>query len=157
MQAVEPTNIQRRSMQIKELFEKVRNTQGIIKALEDQLAETRQNAMRMTRLYDQERVQGGGQSDRIGDTLAQLEAYEQQLSEEISWRCALRAEALEALGQLKDTRYIRVLVERYLNDQPWHCVAQRMGYEERWVYALHRQAFAALEAAGIQHDADIKN
>ena len=56
----------------------------------------------------------------------------------------LKREVLEEIDSLEDSRYCEVLEAYFVDCLPFELIAERMGYTERYIYILYKEALAAL-------------
>lgn len=67
------------------------------------------------------------------------------LSDEIFRGMAVRQEIKQTIEAVSDMRFQEVLYRRYILDQTFEQISQKMLYELRWVKRLHHQAVDRLE------------
>lgn len=56
----------------------------------------------------------------------------------------LKSEVLEEIDSLEDSRYCEVLEAYFVDCLPFELIAEQMGYTERYIYILYKEALAAL-------------
>ena len=50
-----------------------------------------------------------------------------------------------AIDKVDDIRERKILMYRHVMCMSWKCIAEKMGYTERWVYSIHNNALVSLE------------
>jgi uncharacterized protein YfcZ (UPF0381/DUF406 family) len=56
----------------------------------------------------------------------------------------IKSEVLEEIDSLEDSRYCEVLEAYFVDCLPFELIAEQMGYTERYIYILYKEALAAL-------------
>ena len=95
-----------------------------------------------TQFSDMPRTHGG---DKIQDAVDAIEEMALALEEQIHTSFELRQEVCKAISSLKEERYKKVLMYRYINDYVWEDVADKMHYSTQQIWRLHRQAIDVIE------------
>ena len=67
------------------------------------------------------------------------------LRAEIMELCRVKREVADAINAVEPVVYRRVLDLRYRNYLDWQTIAQKMGYDVRWVFRLHGQALTCVK------------
>lgn len=94
-----------------------------------------------------ERVSGGESEDRLAAYAEVSLAADRQI-EKLE---QVRAEILQAIGQIEDNTLAALLTEYYVNDRTWEEVAVQMGYSWRQVMRLHGHALQMIrELTGME-------
>ena len=70
------------------------------------------------------------------------------MEREITGLCARRREVRDVIRTVRPDLYRELLEYRYLCYLPWPRVAERMGYEERYIYKLHNKALEEVNLSG---------
>lgn len=94
--------------------------------------------------YDIDRVQTSPVSDRMGDIVARITEATALLYDRIALLQGLEEDARRLLVNLKQ-EHERVLVYRYIDDMGWAQVAERMGYNEKYIYSVGEAALKELD------------
>lgn len=79
---------------------------------------------------------------RIAVLLAECETA---LTDELSKLWTMRIRIIGMLGELKETKYQRILHLRYIEGKTWETIAYEMGISWRYCYMLHGYALAELD------------
>jgi predicted AlkP superfamily phosphohydrolase/phosphomutase len=87
-----------------------------------------------------DKVQGGGNQDRLGQTIAKIIDFERELEAEIQNYVSLRREIHNRINAIQEEDLKLILQKRYLNFQKWGQLAVDMNYSFRNVMYLHKQA-----------------
>jgi len=81
----------------------------------------------------------GGQHDWT-DAVDRAVDMTAEITRELLELVRLKAEINRAIAAVQDERYRMLLELRYRSYLPWEQIAERMGYDVRWVYRLHGEA-----------------
>ena len=96
----------------------------------------RLEAGRMSRITGMPR---GGGSDWT-ETADRLIELEQAVNARVRDMCQIKRQAIAAIDAVDDARYRELLELYYIDGKTWEQVAERMGYDRRWVTRLHGMA-----------------
>ena len=123
----------------KEYLKSIRTLDMAIKIKEEELYRLRLNIASLSPQTTGERVMNSSTSDMMStvDKIVDMQAV---INAEIDRLVDLKEEARTKINQLKDTRYVSLLTDYYINCKTWEQVADDMGYDSRWVYRLHGRA-----------------
>ena len=123
----------------KEYLKSIRTLDMAIKVKEEELYRLKLNIASLSPQTTGERVMNSSTSDMMStvDTIADMQAV---INAEIDRLVDLKEEARSKINQLKDTRYVSLLTDYYINCKTWEQVAEDMRYDLRWVYRLHGRA-----------------
>lgn len=123
----------------KEYLKSIRTLDMAIKVKEEELYRLKLNIASLSPQTTGERVINSSTSDMMStvDKIVDMQAV---INAEIDRLVNLKEEARTKINQLKDTRYISLLSDYYINCKTWEQVADDMGYDLRWVYRLHGRA-----------------
>lgn len=124
-----------------------RETAKEIRELTDRIYELTWSTVPGAIRYDVPRVQTSPE-DRMADTFGAIDEAQRRLV----WLCRRKRKEEETVRRfvmacadlLSDER--RVLRARYLQQEPWQRIADRIGVTDRRIYQIHREACAKLEA-----------
>ena len=81
----------------------------------------------------------GGDWTATADKLIDLES---RLDADLRRMCDMKQAAMDAIAAVGDPRLRDVLELYYLCGYSWEGVAEKLGYDLRWVYRLHGRALA---------------
>ena len=123
----------------KEYLKSIRTLDMAIKVKEEELYRLKLNIASLSPQTTGERVMNSSTSDMMS-TVDQIVDMQAVINAEIDRLVNLKEEARSKINQLKDTRYVSLLTDYYINCKTWEQVADDMGYDLRWVYRLHGRA-----------------
>ena len=123
----------------KEYLKSIRTLDMAIKVKEEELYRLKLNIASLSPQTTGERVMNSSTSDMMStvDKIVDMQAV---INAEIDRLVDLKEEARTKINQLKDTRYVSLLTDYYINCKTWEQVAEDMRYDLRWVYRLHGRA-----------------
>lgn len=81
----------------------------------------------------------GGTADWT-DMADRVLSLETKINDQVRELVRLKRAAMDAIALVDDSRYREVLELYYIDGYTWEQVAERMGYDVRWVYRLHGRA-----------------
>ena len=123
----------------KEYLKSIRTLDMAIKVKEEELYRLKLNIASLSPQTTSERVMNSSTSDMMS-TVDKIVDMQSVINAEIDRLVDLKEEARTKINQLKDTRYVSLLTDYYINCKTWEQVADDMGYDLRWVYRLHGRA-----------------
>lgn len=88
---------------------------------------------------------GGGNGDKLGDTVAKIVDLQDEINRNIDDFVNLKSEASVMMEQIKQPEYYHVLHKRYVLFQTFERISNDMGYSYRTVLNLHGRALQAFE------------
>ncbi len=97
--------------------------------------------------YDLEKVQGGGNVDRIGEAVAKMVDLEKQVENDLVNLMYRKHEVIGQIHSLDNYRYIQVLYKRYIEFKSLQTIAAEMSFSYRYLLELHGKALEAFEQA----------
>lgn len=83
--------------------------------------------------------------EAVIETEELIRAAIQDLRQEIMELCRVKREVADAINAVEPVVYRRVLDLRYRSYLDWQTIAQKMGYDLRWVFRLHGQALTCVK------------
>lgn len=83
---------------------------------------------------------GGGNGDKLGDTVAKIVDLQDEINRKIDEFVALKQAASSMLSQITRTDYYKILHMRYIRYMSFESIAQDMGCTYRWATKMHGQA-----------------
>lgn len=89
-------------------------------------------------------VSGGGASDRMGATVAQIVDAEEALKPVLAEITQSVGEIMSAIDSVPDEMQKTVLTLRYIEGLDWLTVSGKIGYEIAQTYVLHGRALVAV-------------
>lgn len=117
---------------------RIRNMESTVQELEDLLE-------KITAGTEGERVQTSGPKDKVGDLVARIVDYRNEIMDE--WARALDqlAEIEAVIQQVDDSRMQRILHMRYVENMKWEEIAVASGFSYRQVLRIHGEALQAVK------------
>lgn len=88
---------------------------------------------------------GAGPSDHVGLSVEKLWEISAQINADIDRYADDREKINAAIEALEDERQRNVMRLYYLNGLTWEQVAEKMGYEQRWIFELHGRGLSKIE------------
>ena len=111
-----------------------------IKVLDELIKETKAEAVATTSLTSGA-FSGSNVTDKIGNTVAKLVDYLNDLAAKKALRMETRIQITRTIYSIEDGTLRLVLIQRYLRGLKWNQIAEFMGYgDERNIYRLHAKA-----------------
>ena len=89
-------------------------------------------------------VSGGGASDRMGATVAQIVDAEEALKPVLAEITQSVGEIMNAIDSVQDEMQKTVLTLRYIEGLDWLTVSGKIGYEIAQTYVIHGRALVAV-------------
>ncbi len=88
----------------------------------------------------------GTYSDRVGRTTARIVDLEAEINAEIDKLVEVKEEIRCIIATVPDSRRRTVLERKYILNQNWEIIAEKMGYSPRQIMRIHNAAIEELEA-----------
>lgn len=128
----------------KEYMERIRNVRREIRLLEEQILRDTVYASNVKAIrYDVDRVQTSPDGDRMADIISGIVGAEDKLYKKVTDLMQKEEEARQYLIQLRE-EYERVLVLHYFEGLKWEDVADKIGYDDKYIYDVKNRALDAL-------------
>ena len=89
-------------------------------------------------------VTGGGASDRMGATVAQIVDAEEALKPALDEIGREVSRIMAAIESVPDEMQKTVLTLRYIEGLDWIAISEKVGYEERQTFVIHGRALVAV-------------
>ena len=89
-------------------------------------------------------VSGGGATDRMGATVAQIVDAEEALKPVLAEITQSVGEIMSAIDSVQDEMQKTVLTLRYIEGLDWLKIQERIGYEERQTFVIHGRALVTV-------------
>lgn len=90
-------------------------------------------------------VQQSRNTGKMAGLIAKIADTENELTAEIDAFIHLKKQISGEIDQMENNTYAALLSERYLNNQTWESVGEKLGYETRTVHVLHGRALKEFE------------
>ena len=128
----------------KEYLEQIRNVRREIRLLQEQILRDTVYASNVKAIrYDVDRVQTSPDGDRMADIISGIVGAEDKLYKKVTDLMQKEEEARQYLIQLRE-EYERVLVLHYFEGLKWEDVADKIGYDDKYIYDVKNRALDAL-------------
>ena len=128
----------------KEYMEQIRNVRREIRLLEEQILRDTVYASNVKAIrYDVDRVQTSPDGDRMADIISGIVGAEEKMYNKVKYLMQKEEEARTYLIQLKE-EHERVLVLHYLEGLKWEDVALKVGYDDKYIYDVKKDALNEL-------------
>ncbi len=132
----EKTKIARAKQELNEYRE---NIKYINEKLDD-TEETRAKLEKVTAVWSQTKTNSSNDStDKFGDMISKLEDLKIDITEKMQELLFKKFEIDDKIEKLEQP-YRNIVFYRYARGKSWYDVADRLGYELRWVHELHGEA-----------------
>ena len=88
---------------------------------------------------------------QMDDAIAKLMDLKAEINADICTLVELQIEIKETINRVNDMTYQTLLILRYLCFMPWEKIAERLGYERRYVLKLHNLALKKVDTLKHLH------
>ena len=99
--------------------------------------------------YDHDRVQSTPKHDRLADDIIRMIDLKDRISAERAEYFEKKQEIVNQIYLLEDSRYIDILVKRYVEFKRWEDIADEMHYSMDRVFQLHREALQLITVPNV--------
>lgn len=123
---------------------KIKRYDAQIDFLCSEAARIRGLALKVTTTISGDVGGGCGSKDKIADAVARIIDLENEINEKIDDLILLKERLMNCINRLSKPEYITVLERRYFKYDPFHVIADEMGYSERNVGYIHGYALKEL-------------
>lgn len=128
----------------KEYMDQIRKVRREIRLLEEQILRDTVFASSVKAIrYDVDKVQTSPDGDRMADIISGIIGSEEKLYNKIKYLMKKEEEARTYLVQLRE-EHERVLVLHYFDGLKWEDVAEKVGYDDKYIYDLKNKALDEL-------------
>lgn len=134
-------------MNIKELLNSHYETNHAIESKLEQLAELKSLASKVTVSTFSESHSKGTHSDRVGRTTARIIDLENEINDEIDRLVDIKMKIRATISSLSDMNSRIILERRYILNESWERISEKMGYSPRHVIRMHNKAIDILESS----------
>lgn len=135
-------------MTAREYLSEVQRLQTIIEQKQERIKEIRESisTVRAVR-FDLEKVQGGGQTDRIGEAIAKIVDLETEVENDMIIFIYLQHKVINQIQRVGNLNYMQLLFKRYIEGKDFKKIAKETRFSYDYVKSLHGKALKAFEAA----------
>ena len=124
-------------MNAKEYLERGKTLAAEITALSE--------ALKITPTWGGERVQSAVRRDRQEAAVLRYTELKADINSRIARLFEIKRELFELVDEIEDPRIRTLIVYRYLNRMTFEAIADKMGYDLRWVYRIHKKALGEVD------------
>ena len=132
-------------MNAKEYLERGKTLAAEITALSEALECAHSEAMKITPTGGGERVQSAVRRDRQEAAVLRYTELKADINSRIARLFEIKRELFELVDEIEDPRIRTLIVYRYLNRMTFEAIADKMGYDLRWVYRIHKKALGEVD------------
>jgi len=133
-------------MTAKEYLSEVQRLQTIIEQKQERIKEIRESASTVRGIrFDLEKVQGGGRTDKIGDSVAKIIDLEKEVENDIVSLMYRQHEITNQIHRVDNLNYMKILFKRYIESKNFQTIADEMNFTYQYVLELHGKALKAFE------------
>lgn len=136
-------------MKIKELLDSHYEISCAIDSKLEVIAELKSLALKVTASPFTGSRSEGTYSDRVGRTTARIIDLEAEINEEIDKLVKVKEQIRYIIASVPDSKKRTILERKYILNQSWEVVAEKMGYSPRQIMRIHNDAIEELE---LLHD-----
>lgn len=135
-------------MTAREYLSEVQRLQTIIKQKQERIKEIRESASTVRAVrFDLEKVQGGGQTDRIGEAVAKIVDLETEVENDMMNLLYLQHEIVNQIQKVGNPLYMQLLFKRYYEGKDFKTIAKEIRLTYDYIKCSHKPALKAFEAA----------
>ena len=111
----------------------------------EQVSKLRNLSMKASGLRLAERISGTKEHSLMESALVKMIDLEYEINADIDRLVDLKREMATLIERVNDPSQRLLLEMRYLCGNTWEDIAQKMGYDLRWVYRLHGKALQVFD------------
>lgn len=116
------------------------DAENMIRCLEEDLERERAAFLLRSQAYDDMPHSSGTNNADLSNMAAKMDEILMEIRRELDRKYAIRREIIHRLSSMQNEREECVLWYRYLMGLKWEEIAERMGYDLRFVYRIHGSA-----------------
>lgn len=125
-------------------LKKIKRYDAQIDFLLSEVSRIRGLALKVTTTISGDVGVGCGSKDKISEAVARIVDLENEIDARIDDLLCLKNCLMNCINQLSEPNYITILQRRYFQYEPFHVIADEMGYSERNIGYLHGNALLEL-------------
>lgn len=129
----------------KEYLERIKWCDVLIDSKLEELERLNSLVKRITPVMSDTSGAGGGNQDKLGDTVAKIVDLKAKIDRDTDAFVDLKHEAAALLEKIEKPEYYQVLHKRYIQYKSLEQIAGELNYSWRWVCKLHGRALQAFE------------
>lgn len=129
----------------KRYLQQIRLYDSCINAKLEERSRLKAMVTKITPTIKQDAVSGGGNQDKMAETMAKLIDLEAEIDRAVDRYADARNAVTGTIDRVTDARLHKVLSKRYVEFKTWEQIACEMGKSYQWVCKLHGIALQAVE------------
>ena len=129
----------------KKYLERIKWLDVLIDSKLEELEKLNSLVKRITPVMSAASGAGGGNQDRLGDTVAKIVDMRNEIDKATDVFIDMKREAIALLERIERPEYYQVLHKRYIQYKSLENIAVELNYSWRWVCKLHGRALQAFE------------
>lgn len=129
----------------KRYLQQIRLYDSCINAKLEERSRLKAMVTKITPTMKQDAVSGGGNQDKMAETVAKLIDLEAEIDRAVDRYVDARNAVTGTIDKVTDARLHKVLSKRYVEFKTWEQIACEMGKSYQWVCKLHGIALQAVE------------
>lgn len=129
----------------KRYLQQIRLYDSCINAKLEERSRLKAMVTKITPTIKQDAVSGGGNQDKMAETVAKLIDLEAEIDRAVDRYVDARNAVVGTVDKVTDARLHKVLSKRYVEFKTWEQIACEMGKSYQWVCKLHGIALQAVE------------
>lgn len=129
----------------KRYLQQIRLYDSCINAKLEERSRLKAMVTKITPTMKQDAVSGGGNQDKMAETVAKLIDLEAEIDRAVDRYANARNAVVGTVDKVTDARLHKVLSKRYVEFKTWEQIACEMGKSYQWVCKLHGIALQAVE------------
>lgn len=129
----------------KRYLQQIRLYDSCINAKLEERSRLKAMVTKITPTIKQDAVSGGGNQDKMAETVAKLIDLEAEIDRAVGRYVDARNAVVGTVDKVTDARLHKVLSKRYVEFKTWEQIACEMGKSYQWVCKLHGIALQAVE------------
>lgn len=130
---------------VKQYLQQIRLYDFCINAKLEERSRLKAMVTKITPTIKQDAVSGGGNQDKMAETMAKLIDLEAEIDRAVDRYIDARNAVTGTIDKVTDARLHKVLSKRYVEFKTWEQIACEMGKSYQWVCKLHGIALQAVE------------
>lgn len=132
-------------MTTKQYLNQILKLETLIQNKLDEIYRLRQLIDNISIINDKDKVQTSGRKDKLGDSVSEIIDLENDVSKRISEYTVLRQKIICMIDSMPDINHYEILYEKYVNNDGFEIISEKIGYSQRQVIRIHREALAEFE------------
>lgn len=135
-------------MTAREYLSEVQRLQTIIEQKQERIKEIRESVSTVRAVrFDLEKVQGGRQTDKIGEAVAKIVDLEKEVENDIVSLMYRQHEITNQIHRVDNLNYMKILFKRYIEGKDFQTVTNEIPLTYEYVLNMHGKALKAFETA----------